>query len=88
MKEKKAALLVVMALGFLAFMYGLGRGIAIDPRVDMHGRMVAYAIGMGGLTAAFASQCALASQRSQRGLFAFATTAAFGLFLFQLIKTL
>lgn len=86
-RNRNLTAIVVMAAGLIAFLYGLGRGMAIDPRVDMHGRMVAYAIGTGGLAAAFAAHLALSKPGAGRRFSALLAAASFALFILQLTKT-
>lgn len=80
------AALAIMVAGFTAFLYGLGRGMAIDPRVDMHGRMVAYAIGVGGLTAASVCQYALVRHRAMSVVYAGFAALCLGTFIYQLTQ--
>ena len=55
----KILALVGMAVGMTVFLGSLYKGMSIDPRVDMHGRLVAYTAVLGGFAVGIACRSAL-----------------------------
>lgn len=72
--------------GLIFLSLGLIVGISIDPRVNLHGRLGAYAFGAGGLTLALI--CKFMEQKSffWKMLYLLATIIAFGLTCYQVIR--
>lgn len=73
-------------LGLIVFALGLLVGISINPRVDLHSRLVAYTFATSGLTVALA--CRFAEQKSLvwKVLYLLTTTIALGLTCYQVIR--
>lgn len=78
---KQIAAIIGLGLCLLVFAGGLMIGITIDPRVDLHGRLVAYTVGLGGFSAAMAFRWALATLPFERKLCAAIALGAFALFV-------
>ena len=65
----KILALLGLAVSSAVFLGGLFIGMSIDPRVDMHGRLVAYTTGLGGFAAVVACRTALSTRRVERIIF-------------------
>ncbi len=80
-------LLIVMGAGLLMFASGIMIGITINPYANMHGRMVAYAFGLGGLTVGVACMSAMEKKAVRRIILAFFAGASAVTFAYQLTQT-
>ena len=75
-----------MITGWVLFVLCLGIGISIDPRLNLPGRMFAYAVGFSGMTVALACHWALAEDKKSRVMYVLATIAALAILIYHLTK--
>lgn len=73
--------IIGLSISMLAFAGGMMIGITIDPRVDLHSRLLAYTVALGGLSAAMAFRWVLATGPIERKFCAGFTLTTFALFV-------
>ena len=78
--------IIGLGIGMLVFAGAMMIGITIDPRVDLHGRLVAYTASLAGLAAAMGFRSSLAVGPVERGVFAaLAVVTAIGAIAYGLV---